>query len=112
MLESEREFVGDGSVTQNRTVETRITAMVVDVQPNGNLIIEGRRSVQVDDEVKRVVISGVVRPGDVTGANTVLSENVAHATIRIEGDGPVHRATNRGLLGEIFDTIWHHVWPF
>lgn len=109
---STRSFKGDGTLASERTIEARITALVVDVMPNGNLVIEGRRTVQVDDEVKRMVISGLVRQQDITSSNTVLSENIAEATVRIEGSGPLHRAANRGLVGEIFDAIWHNLWPF
>lgn len=111
-VESSRSFDGEAKNDQTRTLETRIAVMVVDVQPNGNLVIEGRRTVQVDEDTKRVTLAGVVRPYDVTSANTVLSENVALATVKIESDGPVHRTTTRGIVGQVFDTLWHHLWPF
>lgn len=110
-VESARSFEGEGMLSQTRSLEARISAMVIDVMANGNLVIEGRRTVQIDDEVKRLVIGGVVRRFDVTGANTVLSENVAHATIRIESEGPSKRARSRGFLGQCLDYLWHHVWP-
>jgi flagellar L-ring protein precursor FlgH len=109
---SSREFSANGQYDKAGDFETRITATIVDVQPNGNLIIEGTRAVRMDDEVKTLKISGIVRPLDLTTSNTVLSENVAEASVSYEGDGPLTRNQKRGFLGTVFDYLFHNLWPF
>lgn len=109
---SSREFKADGLYNKDGMLETRISAVIVDVQPNGNLVIEGTRAVRVDDETKTVKITGIVRPLDLTSSNTVLSENVAEACVSYEGDGPLTRNGKRGLVGTIGDMLVHHLWPF
>ncbi|MSR75875.1 MAG: flagellar basal body L-ring protein FlgH [Planctomycetes bacterium] len=106
--EHAREFSGNGQYDKEGSFQTRLAVVVIDVQPNGNLIIEGRRQVLMDKEKKTVRITGVVRPFDISGANSVMSENIANASIVYEGDGPLTRATNKGWLSELVD----HVWPF
>jgi flagellar L-ring protein precursor FlgH len=110
--ESSRNFQADGQIDKNGRLDARLSAVVIEVQPNGNLVIEGKRTVRIDDEVKTLTISGVVRPADLTPANTVLSENVAEASVSLSGDGALSRNSSRGLLGTIFDWLWHNLWPF
>lgn len=103
---SDREWNGEGSYNKDGRFETRIAAVVVDVQPNGNLLIEGRRRIQFDEEVKTMRIAGIVRPRDIASDNTVRSRNVANATLSYEGEGPLTRATNQGWLEVVIDFIW------
>lgn len=109
---SEREFSGDGAVSKEGRFEARVTAVVTDVLPNGNLVLEGRRKVEIDDETKDIVVRGIVRPFDIGPANTVQSEQLAAARVTYEGSGPLTRATKRGILGTVTDFLWHHLWPF
>ncbi len=109
---STRKFSADGEVKKNGRLTTRVTAVVTDVLPNGCLVIDGTRAVSVDDETRVAHVAGIVRPEDLTPANTILSEQLAEATVSIEGRGPVTRNGSRGLLGSAVDFLWHHLWPF
>lgn len=109
---SEREFSADGNVSKEGRFEARVTAVVTDVLPNGNLVLEGRRKVEIDDETKDIVVHGIVRPFDIGRGNTVQSEQLAAARVTYEGSGPLTRATKRGILGTVTDFLWHHLWPF
>lgn len=104
----------DGQANYERTgqFEARLTAMVVDVLPNGNMIIEGRREIRVDDESKVIEFRGIVRKYDVQRNNTVESELVADAYVSYLGSGPLARTgKRRGLSGWLYNAIdW--VWPF
>lgn len=111
-VSSAREFKAGGQYDKDGKFEARVTAVVVDVQPNGNLVVEGARSVRLDDETKTIKISGIVRPFDVTPSNTVLSEDLAEASVSYEGDGPLTRNGKRGVLGSVVDFFFHHLWPF
>jgi flagellar L-ring protein precursor FlgH len=85
-------------------VRASIAVVVIDVQPNGNLVVAGTRSVTVNDETRTLRISGLVRPLDVTPNNTVGSAQVADARIAITGEGANTRQVTRGPIGQLFDT--------
>jgi flagellar L-ring protein FlgH len=106
--DSDRKFDGAGTYNKDGTFETRLAAVVIDVLPNGNLVLEGRRKIKVDRETKAIRITGIVRQRDVSATNTVLSENVANACVEYEGEGPLTQTTNKGW----FETVLDFVWPF
>ena len=97
---------GGGTATQNSKLTARLTAVVQKVLPNGSMMITGSRSVTVNKEVQTFVLSGVIRRDDVRSDNTVLSENIANADIRLEGKGTIHNRTRRGLLTQILDWLF------
>ncbi|MAG56269.1 MAG: hypothetical protein CMJ83_08270 [Planctomycetes bacterium] len=103
---SKRDMAGEAKYDKAGTLQTRLAVLVIDVMPNGNLLIEGRRNIVMDKETKSIRITGIVRPFDVTGLNTVMSENVANASIAYEGTGPLTTTTNRGWLSELLDFVW------
>jgi len=113
-IQNDREdnFQGNAKVEKKGAFSARLTAIVMDTLPNGNLVLQGRRELRIDDELKVIEFSGIVRRYDVTAANTVKSEFVADARISYSGDGPVTRATKRhGLGGWLYEVIdW--IWPF
>jgi flagellar L-ring protein precursor FlgH len=76
----------------------RISCRVVDIRPNGNLVIEGRRTVHNNSEVWEQSLTGEVRPKDVLPNNTVLSENVAELRIDKREAGHVRDGYRRGWL--------------
>lgn len=105
-------FNGDAKQNSDSEVRASIAVVVIDVQPNGNLVVAGARTVTVNDETRTLKISGLVRPLDVTPANTVGSAQVADARIAIVGDGANTRQVTRGPLGQLFDTLIWAAWPF
>lgn len=111
-IRKESSFDGEAKQNSNSEVRASIAVIVVDVQPNGNLVIAGTRQVTVNDETRTLKISGLVRALDVTTDNTVTSSQVADARIAISGDGANTRQVTRGPVGQLFDTILWAVWPF
>jgi flagellar L-ring protein precursor FlgH len=103
---SDKTLKGEAKYDKEGSFETRLSVIVIDVQPNGNLVVEGRRRIVVDRETKCIRVTGIVRPYDVTTFNTVNSWQVANASIAYEGNGPLTRTTNHGFLGELLDFIW------
>lgn len=105
-------FGGAANYERTGEFEARLTAMVVDVLPNGNMVIEGRREIQIDKERKVLEFRGIVRKYDVTRNNTVQSELVADAYVSYVGSGPMARTgERRGLAGWLYNAIdW--IWPF
>lgn len=104
----QRDFEGKANYNKQGSFSTRITASVIDVQPNGNLVVQGRRKVVLDGEEKWMTVSGVVRAFDVDAANNVASHLVANATVTYKSSGRLAQNTKRGWL----DTILDYVWPF
>ena len=105
-------FRGNARYEKKGAFTARLTAIVMDTLPNGNLVIQGRRELRIDNELKVIEFSGIVRRYDISAINTVESELVADAHITYTGSGPLTRTTNRhGLGGWMFDLLdW--IWPF
>jgi flagellar L-ring protein precursor FlgH len=96
-------FAGAGSTSRTNSMSAYMTATVVEVLPNGNLVIRGSRWTKVNDEMQQIVVEGVVRPNDVTRNNTVLSQNIADAKIFLVGKGPVAQHQKPGWLLRVLD---------
>ena len=96
---------GGGAINNSETMIAHIAVKVMDVLPNHNLVIEGRRETSFSGERQTIVLHGVVRPEDVTAANTVLSYNVADATISIVGKGAVTDTQRKGWFTRILDKV-------
>ena len=108
-----RTFEGNAKQEKDSDVEASIAVIVIDVQPNGNLVVAGSRTVHVDDDTRILRISGIVRPLDINSAtNRVTSAQVADARISIDTEGANARYVSRGPIGTLFDTLVWAVWPF
>jgi flagellar L-ring protein precursor FlgH len=86
---------GSGTTSRTTTLTTTITARVVDVLPNGFLVVEGNKTVLVNSENQVITLRGVVRPTDLTAANTVQSGSVGQMELKINGKGVVNDAVRR-----------------
>ncbi|MFQ5737829.1 MAG: flagellar basal body L-ring protein FlgH [Acidobacteriota bacterium] len=102
----ESTFKGDASTRRSSTLRTSISAMVVETLPNGYLIVEGNREVLINNERQLVTVRGIVRPQDISPANTVLSTSVAELEIEVDGRGIVAKAQKQGVLSKILSGIW------
>jgi flagellar L-ring protein precursor FlgH len=105
-FEGTNEHKGSGSITRSDEVTARVVARVVKVLPSGNLIIEGRRAVRANDESQYVALSGVIRPVDITPANTILSTQIADAEIVLEGKGALAEKQRPGILNRFADWLF------
>lgn len=99
-------FKGAGSTSRQENLKATITARVVDVQSNGNLMIEGRRNIKVNEEDQIIVLEGIVRTRDIAPDNTVNSIFVADARISYSGRGIISDRQSPGWLMNILDKIW------
>ncbi len=101
-----RTYAGSGQVTGGRTFTDRIALTVVDVMPNGNLVVEGFRSRLTMGEERVLRVCGVVRTQDITAGNVVQSGNLANAKLSYLGRGPTSRQVNQNFLGRVVNRIW------
>jgi len=93
----------DGSIERQDKFETRVAAVVRDVKPNGNLIIEAETVTVLNGERRVITLTGMVRSEDVRPGNTIPSYCVAFAEIHYDTGGPATDGTRRGWLTKIFD---------
>ncbi|MGR3309699.1 MAG: flagellar basal body L-ring protein FlgH [Candidatus Brocadiales bacterium] len=108
-------FKGDGSYVSTRGVDLKMTAIVTDILPSGNLVIEGTRTVSVNKETYTIRLSGIARQVDIMNTfrdidgvfrNVIRSTSLANASITIEGKGFLTRAGKRGWFWRVRDLLW------
>ncbi len=97
-LSGETKLDGQGTTTRDTTLTTSLSARVIQVLPNGYLLVEGTKNIQVDSEHQVVAVRGVIRPSDISTANTVPSTRLAELEVRINGKGVINDATHRPLF--------------
>lgn len=100
-------FKGDGKYERSDRFTDRITATVIDVKPNGVLVLEARRTIEKDEELQTLVLSGECRREDVTAQNTVMSNQLADMVLSVKNEGQVKDAAEKGLLSRVFDTVFN-----
>ena len=97
---------GGGSSSTDSSFSSTLSVVVIDVDPNGLLHIQGTRLLRVNKELQKMILTGVVRPDDVTPDNTVASDRIANADIQADGKGAVAEKTRRSLLNKIQDWLF------
>ena len=103
--QSDSSFEGQGSTSRQTMLTANLTARVVDVLPNGYLVVEGMRVIHVNNENQSLYLSGVVRPEDISPNNIVLSSSVAQMSVRLEGRGVVSQPIKPGWLYKILNGV-------
>jgi len=100
------EFTGKGDTNREGKLAATITAKVVEVMPNGNLVLEARKEMTINNEKQILVFSGMTRIDDIDTSNTVLSNKIADARIYYVGDGVIQDKQSPGWLVRVLDRVW------
>ncbi|MCZ6675266.1 MAG: flagellar basal body L-ring protein FlgH [Verrucomicrobia bacterium] len=98
-------FSGGGTISDQQSAQTRLSAVVIDRQPNGNLVIEGIRKTVLGDEKNYVILRGLIRPTDIQADNTILSSRIADAELEMIAEGSLTEAQRRGWLSRLHSWI-------
>jgi flagellar L-ring protein precursor FlgH len=105
-IEANKEFEGEGDYKREDDFTARLTAEVIDVLPNGNLILEARTFIKTDEEESSMKVTGVCRPADVTAANTVLSSQIHDLRVEKVHKGELKQTNEKGIIAKVLDTIF------
>ncbi|MFG0243253.1 MAG: flagellar basal body L-ring protein FlgH [Phycisphaerales bacterium JB054] len=107
-IDSNQKFKGEGTAKRSDRFVARITAEIIDVKPNGTLVVEARKTVQSQDgESKTIVLSGVCRQEDITDANTLNSSQLANLNIAQTTEGEVAKTAKKGLIPRVLEAIFN-----
>jgi len=99
-------FRGDANTTRDASLNARMTVKIVDIDDNGNLMIEGSRTVSINGEDEITTLKGVVRSQDVGANNIVSSQHIADAEISYKGKGPINDGSKVGIISRILNFLF------
>jgi flagellar L-ring protein precursor FlgH len=93
-----QQLQGQGTTSRGTTLSATVTATVTDVLPNGNLVVQGQKEILVNSERQLITVRGIVRPDDLSSANSIPSDRVARMEILVNGKGVVNDAVKRPFI--------------
>jgi len=99
------EFEGEGETTRNSKATATIAARVIAVEPNGNLVIEGKRHVRINQETTILTVTGIANPKDISSENYIRSSQIAELFFSVDGQGILADLNKRGILSKILAWI-------
>lgn len=105
-VEAGKEFKGEGDYERKDDLTARLSAEVIEVLPNGNLILEARTFIKTDKEEATLKVTGMCRPEDVTAANTVQSQQIHDLKVEKLHEGELKEASKKGIIAKVLDKIF------
>lgn len=104
-ITANRNTKGTGKIKRDETIETQIAALITQVLPNGNFVIDGRQEMGINFEVREVAVRGVIRPQDIKSDNSVDSSQIAEARITYGGRGQLTDVQQARWGQQVVDTL-------
>lgn len=99
-------FDGSGKTERSGELNAILSTRIVEILPNGNLVIEGKKDTILNKELQYLVLSGIIRPEDISEQNTIASYLMSDARIEYSGKGVLADEQRPGWLGRILDNVW------
>lgn len=99
-------FKGSGATKRKESLKTRIAARVMEILDDGNMVVEGRRQVEVNDEIQYLYVRGIARPVDISPDNMISSSALADAEIIYSGNGALSNEQRPGWLYRVLSAVW------
>jgi flagellar L-ring protein precursor FlgH len=106
-VESEAEFEGEGDYRRRDTVDIELQARVIDIRPNGNLVLEAHKFIKNDDEELTVTVTGEARPDDITLDNRLLGTQLAQLRVHKVHEGELRKTTTKGFFTQVLEFIFN-----
>lgn len=101
-----RKFEGDGEYARSDRFSAKITAEIIEIKPNGTLVLQATKTITKDSEVQTLVLSGVARQEDITNRNTILSSQIASLSMNLQHTGELRESSKKGFLTRVLDKIF------
>ena len=96
---------GRGSVNRQENLQTSVAAVVTQLLPNGNLVVEGKQEIRVNFEIRELIVAGIVRPEDIQSDNTIDSAKIAQARIAYGGRGQLSDVQQPRYGQQVLDVL-------
>lgn len=106
-VSGKHKFEGEGDAERSDRFIARVAAEVIDVKPNGTLVLEAKKRIAQNQESKMIVLSGLCRQEDVTTSNTISSSQLAGLTITQTTDGELSKAGRKGLIPRVLEAVFN-----
>ncbi len=105
-IDATQEFDGEGEYERSDRLTARIQAEVIDIKPNGVLVLEARSTIQTDEEVQVFVLSGNCRSEDITDQNTIQSSQLHDLSITSRNEGEVRKTAKKGWIPRALEAVF------
>lgn len=102
----DNQFTGQGSTTRSATLNARVTVTVVGKKPNGDLIVDGVRTLKINGETEALHLSGSVNPAYIRADNTILSSSIGNLNIVYTGKGTITQGTRPGIFVRLVNWLF------